>query len=215
MNLHRALSDIAEIRAQLDRTETYKGFRSTAVGVSVLILLVGFWLQSKWVVNLNQQVDSYLWIWLGVAVASASIASVEMLIRSRVSGNPVVGKMHWALASQIAPSFLVGFVLTVLVGAHAYEQAAKSSADGMIWALPGIWAMLYSLGLFNCRRHLPDQATGVAIYLLFAGVMLLGFNWMTREAAGWQMLVTFGVAQTYLGIVLYWNLERRSGSEER
>ena len=214
MNIHRALSDIAEIRAQLDRTETYRGFRSSAVGVSVLVLLFGAWLETKWVVDATQQVDSYFGIWFSVAALSAVIATVEMLVRSRVSGNPVVGKMHWALAIRIAPSFLVGFVLTLLIGLHAHEQASAGSGGGLIWAMPGIWAMIYSLGLFNCRQHLPTQATGVAIFLLFAGVILLVFNWMTREVGGWQMLVSFGTGQAYLAIVLYWNLERHSGSEE-
>lgn len=214
MNIHQALSDIAEIRAQLDRTETYRGFRSTAVGVSVLVLFLGAWLESKWVVDSTQQADLYLGIWFGVAVVSAVMAATEMLIRSRVSGNPVVGKMHWALAIRIAPSFLVGFAMTLMIGTHAHEHAAAGSSGGLLWALPGVWSMIYSLGLFNCRQHLPTQVTGVAIYLLFAGVILLAFNWSTREASGWQMVASFGVAQAYLGAVLYWNLERRGGEEE-
>ena len=222
MNIHRALSDIAEIRAQLDRTETYRGFRSATVGISVLVLVVGCWLESIWAGGSAQQIDRYLVVWFCVAVVSATIAAIEMLIRSRVSGNQMVGKLHWSLAANIAPSFLVGFVVTLLIGAHAHEvsvaavsgQALQLGDADMIWALPGLWAMIYSLGLFNCRSNLPAQAVGVAVYFLFAGVLLLGYNWLTREVAGWQMLVSFGVGQSFLALVLFWNLERRGGREE-
>ena len=215
MNIHQALSDIAEIRAQLDRTETYRGFRSTAVGVSVLVLVVGAWAESRWVDDWPSQIDRYLTVWLSVAIVSAVIAAVEMLIRSQISGNRLVAKMHWSLSRHIAPSFLVGFVLTLMIGMHGYEvnaiEGVQGSRAGLTWALPGMWSMVYSLGLFNCRRDLPAQAVGVAVYFLFAGVILLGYNWMTRDLGGWQMLASFGVGQAFLGGVLFWNLERRVG----
>lgn len=215
MNIHQALSDIAEIRAQLDRTETYRGFRSTAVGVSVLVLAIGAWTESRWVDDWAIQIDRYLTIWFCVAGVSAAIAGVEMLVRSRISGNRLVGKMHWSLVRHIAPSFLVGFVLTLLIGMHAHEVNAAAEGSmtsaGLVWALPGLWSMIYSLGLFNCRRDLPAQAIGVAVYFLFAGVILLAYNWSTRDLGGWQMLASFGVGQAFLGGVLFWNLERRRG----
>ena len=220
MNIHRALSDIAEIRAQLDRTETYRGFRSVATGVSVLFVAFGVGLEAMLIDSSAVQIDRYLMIWVGVAVASAAAGVIEMVIRSRVSGNLLVGKMHWAMARQIAPCFVVGVAVTFLIGAHAYEQsnvavdlAETAKGASLIWALPGLWAMIYSLGIFNCRSHLPTQALGVAIFLLFVGIVLLAYGWMTREVAGWQMLVSFGVAQLYLAIVLFWNLERRGGEE--
>jgi len=217
MNIHRALSDIAEIRAQLDRTETYRGFRSSAVGFSVVVLAIGAWVESRWAGDYAVQADVYLTIWLCVAAVSAAMAGIEMLIRSRVSGNRLVGKMHWSLASHIAPSFLVGFIVTLLIGAHAHAHEVIAETHGqqiksdLVWALPGLWSMIYSLGLFNCRRDLPSQALGVAIYFLLAGVILIGCNWSTRDLGGWQMLASFGIGQAFLGTVLFWNLERRRG----
>ncbi len=214
MNIHRALSDIAEIRAQLDRTETYRGFRSAAVGVSAVVLAIGVWAESRWVTDWTSQIDRYLTIWFCVAIVSATIAGIEMLIRTRVSDNRLVSKLHWSLARHIAPSFLVGFVITLLIGADAHETLVASdgqSSGGLIWALPGLWSMIYSLGLFNCRRDLPAQTIGVAIFFLLAGIMLLSYCWYTRDLAGWQMLASFGIGQAFLGAVLFWNLERRRG----
>jgi hypothetical protein len=212
MNIHRALSDIAEIRSQLDRTETYRGFRSAAVGISALLVLIGAWVEKIWVAQPNVEVDRYLGVWFCVAVASAVIAFIEMLVRARISGNKLVAKMHWSLATQIAPSFVVGFVLTLLIAMHALEQSSETT--GLMWALPGLWSMVYGLGLFACHRHLPRQAIGVAVYFLGAGVVILAYNWMTRELANWQMVALFGVGQAFLAVVLFWNLEKRRGETE-
>lgn len=211
MNIHQALSDIAEIRAQLDRTETYRGFRSTAIGVSVLVVFGGAWLQRAFVADPNTQIDRFLTIWFVVAVSSICIAGFEMLVRSRVSKNRLVNRMHWSLLSQMAPCLAVGFVLTLLIADNAYENPYGDG--GLIWALPGIWSMLYSLGLFACQRQLPVQAKGVAIYILLVGVAILALNWKTGVPEGWQMIVSFGVGHIFLASILYWNVERRSGEE--
>lgn len=212
MNIHRALSDIADIRAQLDRTETYRGFRSAAVGISVGLLFAGAWVEKIWMVEPSAEIDRYLAVWFCVAVASGVLAFIEMLVRARVSENELVAKMHWSLARQIAPSMLVGFVLTLLIAAHALEQPSES--NGLMWALPGVWSMIYGLGLFSCHKHLPAQALGVAVYFLAAGMMILAYNWSTRELEGWQMIASFGVGQAFLAIVLFWNLERRHGEKK-
>lgn len=207
MNIHKALSDIAEIRAQLDRTETYRGFRSVATGVSVLVVFAGAWLQRVMVADPNTQIDLYLTIWFVVAVASLCLAGCEMLIRSRVSKNRLVNRLHWSLVSQMAPCLTVGFILTLLIADHAYEN--PHGDRGLLWALPGIWSMLYALGLFSCQRQLPAQAKGVAIYILLVGVLMLAHNWKTGVPEGWQMVASFGVGHFLLASILYWNVERR------
>ena len=212
MNIHQALSDVADIRAQLNRTESYRGFRSTAVGVSVLVVLAGAIVQNAYVSEPTMQIDRYLKIWFVVAIVNIFVAGVEMFARSRISKNLLVNKMHWSLVTQMAPCCLLGFALTLLISEHAFEQA--NSKSGLLWALPGLWSMTYALGLFSCQRQLPEQAKSVAIYMLLAGVCLLVFNWNTRVSAAWQMVASFGVGHLLLAGILYWNVERRDGQEK-
>lgn len=226
MNLHRALSDIAEIRAQLDRTETYRGFRSAAVGVSVLVLIVGVFIEKIWVRQPLVDIERYLAVWMGVAVGSGLVAVVEMVIRGRRSESEVVWKTHRSLALQIAPSLFVGLLLTMLIASHALEQRAlgiespllttevASQNLGMMWALPGVWSLVYGLGLFSCQRNLPPQVVGVAVFFVAAGALMLAFGWVTRDLDGWQMMVTFGVGQAWMAWVLFWDLENRRDKTE-
>ncbi len=74
--------------------------------------------------------------------------------------------------------------------------------------------MMYGLGIYACHKHLPIQSMGVAVYFLVVGVLVLAYNWSTRELAGWQMVVSFGIGQAFLGLVLFWNLERRRDETE-
>jgi len=167
--------------------------------------------QNAYVSQPTIQIDDYLKIWFVVAVLNIGVAAVEMLVRSRISKNQLVNKMHWSLVTQMAPCCLVGLVLTLLISEHAFEQ---NSDGGLLWALPGLWSMTYALGLFSCQRQLPVQARIVAIYMLLAGVLLLAINWNTRVPAGWQMVASFGVGHAILAAVLYWNVEKRDGQEK-
>lgn len=207
MNIHRAISDIADIRAQLDRTETYRGFRSTAVGVSVLVLIVGALVEKAWVSQPTIEFSRYLTVWISVAAICALLAAFEMVIRGRISGNRLVWKLHRSLITQIAPSLVVGSFLTLLIGSHAMEQSSPGS--DLMWSLPGIWSMLYGLGLLASNRQLPAQAILVGVYFLCSGAVVLAYGWSTRELAGWQMIATFGIGHTLLAWVLFWNLEKK------
>ena len=81
MNVQRALSEVAEIRAQLDRTANFRGFRSLATGFSALVVLLGAIVQTAWLDASSSQIDVYLSIWLGVAFASSALAGGEMIVR--------------------------------------------------------------------------------------------------------------------------------------
>ncbi|MEL7498667.1 MAG: hypothetical protein AAFN77_13755 [Planctomycetota bacterium] len=208
MNIHRALADVASIRAQLERTEALRGFRSAAVGFSVVILIIGYLVQRLLIVDANRSVEVYLGLWLVVALASATTAGIEMVVRGMRSEEPAVWNLHRQLAIRILPSLLVGFVITLMIGVQAWE-ARESPTVGMIWALPGIWSMIYGLGLLHCSRCLPRYSNGVACYFLAAGALVMVAAWLSgRQPAPWQMLATFGVGQTGLATVLYFNMDR-------
>ena len=74
--------------------------------------------------------------------------------------------------------------------------------------LPGLWAILFSLGVFASFRLLPRPTYWVGVYYLMAGACCLA--WAQGEAAfsPWAMGLTFGIGQFLAAAILYWNLER-------
>ena len=81
--------------------------------------------------------------------------------------------------------------------------------------LPGLWAVLFSLGVFASRPYLPRIIGWVALYYLVAGTVLLAMAADSTSLSPWGMGLTFGLGQIASGIVLYWNLERKSGRQEK
>lgn len=216
MQLREALNNIAEIRAQLERTESFRGLRSVAVSASSVLVfcgaMAGQHLLDGFKSSPRQSAFAFVLIWATVAFLSLCGAVFEMWFRahqSKVQDNKrVVWVAHRALLVRLFPSLFVGGVLTVVV-IQRWE---------MSWVLPGLWGMMYSLGLINCRQHLPRIAKWAAGYFLLIGAGCLLWSIRSRGldavSASWQMVIVFGIGQLLLAGLIYWNLERPSGKTE-
>ena len=80
--------------------------------------------------------------------------------------------------------------------------------------LPGLWAVLFSLGLFASRRFLPRGVFLIAGYYLLAGLFCLTLDPRAQALSPWTMGITFGAGQTLTALFLYWTLERGHGRGE-
>ena len=208
MHLREALSDIADIRALLDRNQSFRGFRSVAIGISALFVLTGALVQLQYDVVRNP--SAYLDIWLFVALGSLIVTVVEMIVRGRVSNDLGVWKMHGKVVMSLAPSFLVGALVTAVLVLESRHSMVTLSRKN-IWLLPGVWAMIYSLGLFSCCNLLHRATRFAAIYFLLSGGLYLLFNWNVREVEAWHMIAIFGMGQFLLAGILFWKVERFNG----
>lgn len=208
MNLNRALSDIAQIRAQLDRAEAYRGFRSLTVGLSAIFVVAGGCVQRIWIEYPEQQPLLFLKIWIVVAILSATACTIEMLVRNRISGNPLTEKLHRSLICRTLPAIFVGFVMTLAATNVSVEQ------DLLLRFLPGLWAMLYGLGLWACGSALPRLAHLATGFFLLGGsiAILTAANGVAAHPS--QMVYLFAVGQILLAGALYWKVERVAFTQE-
>ena len=144
------------------------------------------------------------------SVSSLAVTVIEMIVRGRISNELTVWRMHGRVASSLAPSFLVGALVTaalVLETRHSMLMLSKSN----IWMLPGVWSLIYSLGLFACCNLLHRTTRFAAIYFLLCGCLYMLLNWSGRNVAAWHMVAIFGVGQLMLARILYWKVERLRG----
>ncbi len=211
MQLREALNDIAEIRAQIERTETFRGLRSLAVSASSLLVFCGA-IASHYLQDQQNSVVVFVGIWATVAILGLVGAVAEMWFRANRSTSQTARRFVWqahrAMSIQLAPSLLVGAVLTGVFVAR----------PEISWVLPGMWAMVYSLGLISCRQHLPQAALWAASYFLVAGaaclIWAIDLTELNSRLAVWQMVVVFGIGQLLLAFLIYWKLERFDGETE-
>jgi hypothetical protein len=97
------------------------------------------------------------------------------------------------------PCLVAGALLTFVLVRHAPE------AVGM---LPGLWQVLFSLGIFASHRLLPRAIVWVAVWYLAAGLTCLAWARGSAAFSPWAMGLPFGAGQLLAAAVLYWMLER-------
>lgn len=201
MQLREALSQIAEIRQQIARTEVFRGYRALPIALSGILAMAAAVLQARWIPNPTENIAGYLTLWLTTAVVSAAAASAEMAVRYYHAGSALTREITWLAVEQFLPCLVAGCLVTVTLLLAAPQH---------LLLLPGLWPIFFSLGIFASWRLLPRAIFWVGLFYLLAG----GFNllWARGEFAfsPWAMGASFGVGQCFAAAVLYWTLERQS-----
>ena len=203
MELREALRQISEIRQQMAHSEVFRGYRSLTVGFSGVLGVVTALMQAQWIPNPETNLERYIGLWFGIAFLSLAIAGGEMYWKARRDGPGLSREMTTLAVEQFMPCLLIGAVLTLSIYFAAQQVA---------WMLPGLWSLLFSLGVFASYRLLPRQAFWVGIYYAACGCICLFWGQGTQTLAAWQMSLSFGGGQLLGAAILYWNLERPDAS---
>ncbi|MCX7013629.1 MAG: hypothetical protein NTW86_13915 [Candidatus Sumerlaeota bacterium] len=198
MEIEKALSQISEIHSQLGKTEVYRGYRAVPVALSGALALAAAAGQARFLGNQPAAVAVVLY-WtvvagLGLATAGGGIAWKYMARSDRAARR----KTRIAVG-QFLPCIAAGVFITA---------AAAAAGPGAIAFLPGLWAILFSLGVFASRPYLPRLIGFVGLFYLGAGAVLLALAPRQSGLSPWGIGLTFGIGQILAGIVLYWSLER-------
>ncbi|MEM7477954.1 MAG: hypothetical protein AAF483_23450 [Planctomycetota bacterium] len=203
MELQNALQQISAIRQQMAGSEVFRGYRSLTVGFSGLLGALAALLQAWWIPDPTGDLRSYIGLWMGAAALSLAVACGEMFWRAYRAGAGLARDMTILASKQFLPSIVVGALLTFCIAESAPEVA---------WMLPGLWALIYSLGVFASYRLLPQQAVWVGVFYAACGCICLCLgadSSLFSPLSPWLMGLTFGFGQLFAAAILYWILERK------
>jgi ABC-type proline/glycine betaine transport system permease subunit len=203
VQLDEALSQISEIRQQMAQAQVFRGYRSATTAFTALVAGAAAAAQARWVPDPVRHLDAYLVVWCAAAVVGAAVVGVEMAVRSSRSGSSLQRQITLVVVDQFAPSLAAGALLTFVVAQFARDAG---------WMMPGLWAVVFSLGLFASRRFMPRGVFLLAGYYLLAGLGCLTLE-PARAMSPWTMGGMFGVGQLLTALFLYWTLERGHGRE--
>ena len=204
MDLHEALSQISEIRQQMARSETFRGYRSITVGFSGVLGILAAAIQSRWVPSPASDLGRYLGLWIGVAAVSLIVAGAELYWRARCDGPGLSRQMTLLAVEQFLPCVLVGALVTACI----YRGASQ-----VAWMLPGLWSLIFGLGIFASYRLLPRQVFWMALFYVLCGCFCLFWGQGDNAFSPWLMGITFGGGQLMSAALLYWILERPDASQ--
>lgn len=197
MRLNDALSQIADIRQQIARSQSFSGYRSLTTAITGVLAIVAAVVQRHCVWDEIHHMNRYLTIWLITALTSMLIVGLELAVRGWRSDQPLQREMSAHAIEQMMPSLVAGALVTVVI---------TQFAGGVAWVLPGLWAIFFGLGVFASRRLLPKATFLVGGFYLLAGLMMLSMQY--AALAAWTMGTTFGVGQISAAALLYFSLER-------
>lgn len=199
MELRDALTQITEIRLQMARTEVFRGYRAVPAAFSGAVALAAATVQAVAIHDPVQQINMYLGLWIGAAVLSTMSAVFEMGVRARNASSSLTRELTFLAMEQFCPCLVAGALVTMVVVRSAHE---------CVWILPGLWQVLYSLGIFASCRLLPQSMFGVAVFYLISGLGTLALTRGENALSPWAMGLPFCVGQLLAAAMLYRTLER-------
>ncbi len=196
-DFRQALAEINAIRTQVARDTQFRGYGPVTIAASgVLALLVA---ASQSLMNRDgSDFLSFLAVWVATAAISIALTATETIRRARRVHSGLANEMLQAAVEQFLPALIVGLLLTAVM---------LWSAPRELWMLPGLWQLLFSLGVFASCRFLPRQTMLVGIWYLIAGLTCLVVQSATKSFSPWTMGIPFGVGQLLVAGVLHYGFE--------
>jgi len=193
-DLDKALADITAIRSQMARGTEFRGYGPITVAATGLLAMLAAAIQALWLPDPASNALAYLALWVATAAISVVLIGVEMVARSRRIHSGLADEMIHAATEQFIPAGVAGMLITVVL----YRFAPES-----LWMLPGLWQIVFSLGLFASCRSLPRAMFAAGVWYLGAGLAALAFANGEQAFSPYAMAVPYGVGQLYIAAVLY------------
>ncbi len=197
MNVSRALDQIAEIHQHLAKGEVYRGYRPVPVACSGVAGIVAAAVQPRGL-GWNDPMGFVLY-WSAVAAICGLIAGSEIAHNYIVHESSTERRRTRRVMGQFLPALAAGALLSVTF---------VRLSPALIAALPGLWSLFFSLGIFASRPYLPRATGWVALYFFGVGMALLWLAPTDVVRSGWSVGGTFGAGQLLAALVLYGNRER-------
>lgn len=198
-HLTEALHSLSEIHAHLARGEVYQGVKARPVMLSGMIGILAAIVQPRLVVD--GDVNGFVWYWLATAVVCALAGASGAILSYFLEEDELARRRTRIVVGQLLPCLAVGAFLTL---------ALLPVMNRCIGMLPGVWAMLYALGLFSIRPYLPRATGWVGLYFVVAGTLLVSLLPLATVPSPWSIALVFAAGQFGLALVLHRNTHREN-----
>lgn len=189
--LDRALLDINFVREHIARTTQFKGYGPLTLAVTGLLALGVAALQGRIAAPPAPALE-FIAVWSAVAAIAVTLIGVEAVVRARRLHGGMAVEMLQSAIEQFLPALTAGMLIT-------FALARWSPASS--WMLPGLWQIVFSLGVFSTARILPKAVFVVGIWYLGCGLACLALG-QSDPLSPWLMGIPFGVGQLLVACIL-------------
>ena len=201
-DLEEALAEITAIRSHIARSAEFRGYGPATVSATGALAVVAADAQAWWMMNPASHVALYIALWTATAVLSITVIGIETINRSRRVHSELANDMIRTAVEQFIPAGAAGVLLTGVLLRFAPEA---------LWMLPGLWQIVFSLGVFASCRFLPRWSYLVGVWYLSGGLVCLALANGEHAFSPWAMGLPFGIGQVLAAAVLRGNFPESDG----
>ena len=201
-DLNRALGDISSIRRQVARSTEFRGYGPATLAATGGIAILAATAQTLWLPDPANRIAAYLAIWISTAVVSAGLIGVQMVTRTHRMHSGMADEMIWMAVEQFLPAAVAGALMTLVLA---------GSVPSALWMLPGLWQVIFSLGVFSSCRFLPRPMAAAGVWYLLTGMACIMLA-NGRALSPWAMGIPYGAGQLLVAGILFFTA--RKGSDE-
>ena len=202
MELEKALSQISEIHCHVLKTEIFRGYRSGPVAFTGFISLAGAAVQS--VVLTPADMSAFVLFWVVIAGVCASISALDLCFGTAQVVPGDSKRRTFSVVTQFLPAVAAGALLT------AFLMKGPPALQSIV---PGIWVILFGLGIFSSLPYLPRTIAWIGGWYLVTGCWLLLVRDPGAMPSAWPLGCIFCIGQLAAGVLLHFSLERRVDHE--
>jgi hypothetical protein len=191
-DLHKALGDISSIRRQMAHSTQFRGYGPATLAATGVIAVLAASTQATWLPDPANHIPAYLIIWISTAVLSASLTGVQMYTRTRRIHSGLSNEMIRMAVEQFLPAAGTGLLISI---------ALARFVPAVFWMVPGLWQVIFSLGIFSSCRFLPRLMIVAGAWYLLSGLVSIALG-DSRALAPWTMGLGYGVGQLLVAGIL-------------
>jgi hypothetical protein len=203
-DLHKALADIDAIKKQVARGTQFRGYGPVTIAFTGLLSFLAAVVQALWLDNPGEQLTEYLTIWVGTAALSVALIGAEAVTRSRRLHSELADEMIHSAIEQLVPVGVAGALLTFVLLRFAPDS---------LWLMPGLWQILFSLGIFASCRFLPRALFAAGAWYLASGLVCIAIAASGAAWSPWLMGIPFGIGQLMMAGILHHSLGGADGED--
>jgi hypothetical protein len=194
MELDRALSDLAEVRDRLAHVQRFEGYSAPASAASGIVAVVAGFVQFALAPHpkSERELHFYLAIWLSCLAAGLLLNYGAVAIWLLKHRGPADQSRFRTAALSIAPSVVLGGVLTVgLLDRGSYAL------------LPALWFAFYAIGLFASYAVIPRATIFITFGFSLLAMLFSITPLVAQSLSWWVMPLGFGLGQIGIGFFLW------------
>jgi hypothetical protein len=203
-DLNQALTDIRSIRRQVAQTTEFRGYGpATLFATAIIALLTGI-VQAHWLPDPAAHPAQYIGLWLSTGVVCAALIATQMQTRANRLHSGMADEMIRMAVAQFLPAAIAGVVLPFVL---------QHVTMNVVWMLPGLWQIIFSLGVFASCRCLPRLMNLVGVWFLVSGLACISLG-DTRSLSPLAMSGAYTFGMAFVGAIHYFSFKKATIDED-